>query len=198
MPGGQGFEQVGDYQYSGVLQIKVGPVQGTFQGQVKLLDIHAPDSYQMEVEGQGAPGFIKASGGLRLETRNGQTYMAYSGKAQIGGRIASVGQRLLDSSARSIIRQSLEALNEYLKVKTAQQAQAAQPTATPGAAAENAASVPTSAPTAVPEYKPPSQTKLALNVAKDVFNDLVPAQYQPLLIGAVLIILAIIIWLLLR
>ena len=117
MPGGGGFEQVAENQFAGALQIKVGPVQGTFQAQIKLSDVQPPESYRIEVDGKGAPGFVKASGGLRLEARDGQTYMDYTGQAQIGGRVATVGQRLLDTSARSIIRQSLDGLNEYLKVQ---------------------------------------------------------------------------------
>ena len=194
MPGGQGFEEVGENQYTGVLQVKVGPVQGTFQGQINLSDIKPPESYHIEVDGKGAPGFVKANGNLRLEARDGQTYMEYSGQAQVGGRIASVGQRLLDASARSIIRQSLDALNEYLKVKVAQQAQPAA-----AAAATDAATSPTSVAVAqtieVGEYKPPSQMALAFNVARDVFNDLVPAKYQPLLLGVAIVIVVLIVWL---
>src|SRR5215510_374469 len=95
MPSGKGFEQTGDNEYAGVLEVKVGPVQGTFQGEIKLTDIKAPETYQMSVDGKGATGFVKASGGLVLTTQGEQTHMSYNGQAQIGGRIASVGQRLL-------------------------------------------------------------------------------------------------------
>lgn len=199
MPGGKGFEQIGENQYNGVLEVKVGPVQGAFQGKITLSDIQAPESYKIEVDGKGAPGFVKANGGLRLETRESQTFMEYSGQAQVGGRIASVGQRLLDSAARSIVRQSLDALNEYLKVQAAQQPQ------TPAAPAETASvSEPTAAapePTmklshtvVIPEYKPPTQTSLAVNVARDVLNDIIPAKYQPYLLGVVIGIILLLIW----
>src|SRR5690349_14482586 len=105
MPGGKGFEQTGEDEFSGILEVKVGPVQGTFQGKIKLSDIKAPESYQIEVDGKGSTGFVKATGKMRLEPRGQQTFMEYSGQAQVGGRIASVGQRLIDSAARSIIRQ---------------------------------------------------------------------------------------------
>jgi carbon monoxide dehydrogenase subunit G len=191
MPGGKGFEQVADNQYSGVLEVKVGPVQGTFQGQIKLSDVQAPGSYQMEVEGKGAPGVVKATGQIHLEARNHQTFMQYKGTAQIGGRIASVGQRLLDSAARSIIRQSLDALNEYLKVEAARQAP--QPAAaSPNSTTPEGAASPSGA---VPGYKPPSQMGLALNVARDVIGDIIPAKYQPWVFGAVVAIILLIIWL---
>ncbi len=194
MPGGKGFEQLGENQYSGVLEVKVGPVQGTFQGKITLSDIQPPESYNMEVDGKGAPGFVKATGGLRLETRGSQTYMEYSGQAQVGGRIASVGQRLIDSAARSIVRQSLDALNEYLKIQVVQQAQSAP--APDSANSKAVAEVPViSAAVTTGEYKPPTQTMLVVRVARDVFGDFVPAKYQPWVLGGVGVVILLIIWL---
>jgi carbon monoxide dehydrogenase subunit G len=194
MPGGKGFEQTGDNQYSGVLEVKVGPVQGTFQGQIQLSDIIAPESYHIVVDGKGATGYVKGSGSLKLEARDQQTHMQYSGQAQVGGRIASVGQRLIDSAARSIIRQSLDALNAYLQVKVAQQSP-------PPVSVEAVVSevLPASAPSeqvvtpSVKEYKAPSQAGLALNVARDVFNDIIPPRYQPWFFGAIIAVVILII-----
>lgn len=205
MPGGQEFQQVAENEFKGGLKIQVGPVQGNFQGQIKLADINPPESYHIEVDGKGAPGFVKGAGSLKLEPRDQQTFMQYSGQAQVGGRIASVGQRLLDSSARSIIRQSLEALNEYLKVQVAQQAPQPVAAAPMDSAPANGTAQAVVAPvaSAVPvtpatTYKPPSQMQLAFNVAKDVFNDMVPAQYQPVVIGGVALVILLLIWLVVR
>ncbi len=190
MPGGEGFEEVGENEYKGNLKIKVGPVQGKFTGNIKLKEIVPPESYHMEVEGKGAPGFVNAEGNLKLTGQGDQTHMAYEGTAQVGGRIASVGQRLMDSSAKSIIRQSLEGLNAYLQTQVA-----AQQAATPAAETEEAGepvvdtAVPTAQPT--PTYKPPSQTEVAMNVAKDVANDIIPRQYWPYLIGLVLLLVIV-------
>lgn len=198
VPGGQGFEQMGENEYKGVLLIKVGPVQGTFQGQIKLSDIVPPQSYKIEVDGKGAPGFMKGAGAIQLEAQGNQTAMKYSGQAQVGGRIASVGQRLLDTSARSIIRHSLDALNEYLKVKVAQQAIQEQApvaaSAAPSADHVSAAAAPPP-PVALPQYKPPSQMAMGFKVARDVLKDMIPAKYQPVVMGAVIVVLALIIWL---
>lgn len=195
MPGGKGFTQTGENQYSGMLEVKVGPVQGTFQGQITLSDIVAPQSYQIEVDGKGASGFVKATGKMRLEARDQQTFMDYSGKANVGGRIASVGQRLMDSAARSIIRQSLEALNAYLKAQMAQNAPPPPATTVDQRSAASPATSSAAPPPPPPAstYKPPSQFALGLNVAKDVFNDLVPARYQPWLFGAIILVILIII-----
>ncbi|MBC8100428.1 MAG: carbon monoxide dehydrogenase subunit G [Armatimonadetes bacterium] len=189
IPGGKGIELIGDNQYSTVLEVKVGPVQGTFQGKIALSDIVTPERYQIDVDGKGAPGFVKASGKIQLEARNHQTLMTYVGQAQIGGRIASVGQRLMDSAARSIIRQSLDALNAYLIAQVAQQAPPVITTANAEVVTVPLASV------AVPvsSYQPPSQMALALNVARDVLNDYIPPKYQFLALGAGVAVIVLII-----
>ena len=184
MPGGEGFTEVAENEFTGNLKIRVGPVQGKFKGNIKLVDVVAPESYKMEVDGKGAPGFVKATGGIQLTGQGEKTHLAYEGQAKVGGRIASVGQRLMDTSAKSIIRQSLEGLNEYLKVQVAQQA-----VTEAVAGVEQAEEM---AETAVPAYKPPSQTQVAANVAKDIATE-----YWPYIIGLVIVLVIVLILLLL-
>ncbi len=191
MPGGEEFKEVGENEYEGKLNVKVGPVMGKFAGNIKLSDIVEPTSYSMVVNGTGAPGFVKASGRMELDGQGDSTIMVYEGTAQVGGRIASVGQRLLDASAKSIIRQSLEGLNEYLKIQYVAPSTADTASADEGAKAEATANAPT------PTYKPPSQTSVAANVARDVAGDLVPPRYRPALIGLAVIIIAVIVYLIL-
>lgn len=197
LPGGEGIAEVGENEYEGKLRIKVGPVQGTFNGKIKLENMVVPESYDIKVDGKGAPGFVKAKGALALSPNGTQTHMAYNGTAQVGGRIASVGQRLLDASAKSIIRQSLEALNAYLQVQqAAAEPAAAKPAAETPAAPEAPAAETPEAPEApaapspqlnglhaasppTPEYVPPTQTELAFNIARDVYEDLVPEAWRP-------------------
>jgi hypothetical protein len=102
-----------------------------------------------------------------------------------------VGQRLIDSAARSIIRQSLEALNEYLKVETALVHQTTQS----AAESETTPAVSPKVKTSTGEYKPPSQATLAKNVAMDVLDDFIPARYQPWVLGGVAVVIVLIIWL---
>ncbi|MBK8431687.1 MAG: carbon monoxide dehydrogenase subunit G [Chloroflexi bacterium] len=127
LPGGEGIAAVGENEFKGNLKVKVGPVQGTFSGHIQLSNVVAPESYDISVDGKGAPGFVKANGGLKLTAQGEQTHMVYQGTAQVGGRLASVGQRLIESSAKAIIHQSLLALNEYLKVQMAQKYAAEHP-----------------------------------------------------------------------
>ncbi len=186
MPGCEKLELVGEDEYEGALKIKVGPVQGEFQGNVKLEDIDRPNSYSMAVSGKGAPGFVNGKGHVQLTGQGQTTLMAYQGDVQVGGRIASVGQRLLDSSAKAIIKQSLEGLNEVIKGRVA----AAQA----GDAVDAAAAPPAPA----VEVKAPSQMKFAAGVAQEVAGDLIPAQYRPYLIAGGIAVLAIILYFLLR
>lgn len=214
LPGGEGISEIAPNEYEGKLKIKVGPVQGKFKGNIKLLNIVEPDSYDIEVDGKGAPGFVKAGGTLNLNGQGDKTLITYSGKARVGGRIASVGQRLLEASAKAIVNQSLAALNEYIKVQVERKAvidaggdpdapapaveeapAAATTTVTEtiveevteevAAVAEPAPKTYTPPPPQMPEYTPPSQTELALNVASEVFDDLVPKQLQPVVLSVV-------------
>jgi carbon monoxide dehydrogenase subunit G len=207
MPGGEDFQEIGENEYAGKLNIRVGPVMGKFSGNIKLSDIVPPEGYTMVVEGKGAPGFVKATGKMQLTGQEEKTHMSYEGTAQIGGRIASVGQRLMDASAKSIIKQSLEGLNEYLKIQAAAAAATAPSAEPPSDGAEVGADEETPAATEAPAtvevqapvstYKPPSQTTVALNVAKDVAGDLVPSKYRPVVVGLVAIIIIAILYLIL-
>lgn len=210
MPGSEGFEEIGDNEYAGKLKVRVGPVQGNFEATIKLVDINEPDSYTLNIDGKGSTGNIKATGNMNLKPEgDDMTYMEYTGSAQISGRIASVGQRLMDSTARSIIRQSLTALNEYLKVQVAQQELSSPLVDTASESiseeensdevlhtdeASSTNEVSDSKTARVPEYKAPSEVEVGLNVARDVFNDMVPEKYQSPLIVGILTLIGIIIW----
>lgn len=186
MPGGQGFDEVGDYEYKGALKIKVGPVQGVFSAEIKLSDVLAPESYSIAVEGKGGPGFVSAMGSMKLAALgDNQTHMEYAGEARVGGKIASVGQRLIDSTARSIIAHSLEGLNEYLKVQVAQQE------VNTSADESNSENAPAEA---VPEYRPPTEAEMAMKVSRDVMSEMMSPALRTALIIIGLAIVAFIIW----
>ena len=103
LPGVQELELVGENQYKAQMKIKIGPVQGSFRGEVNLSDLREPEYCRIEVDGKGAPGFVKGEGELRLEANGDATTLIYNGDARVGGRLASVGQRLMESStAKSI------------------------------------------------------------------------------------------------
>lgn len=194
MPGGKEFEEKEENEFAGSLSIKVGPVQGDFTANIKLSDVVEPERYNIAVDGQGSTGYVKATGGIKLENRGEQTYMEYAGDAQISGRIASVGQRLMDSTAKSIVRQSLNGLNEYLKAQVAAQ-QSTSDDVSDTNETDSSETTNDTKPTPVPDYQPPSEAQVAFQVMRDVFDDMVPSALQPWVIIGVLAIIAFILYL---
>ncbi len=161
LPGCEDFHQVGDNEFEGELKIKVGPVQGKFKGQVTLTDLDEPESYNMRIQGKGAPGFVDGQGRLRLEDAGASTVLHYEVDAKVGGRIASVGQRLLDSSSKVITRQALEGLEQQVRAQVA---------------AESGGEAPAAA-------EAPSQAEFAAGFARGMLDELVPPERRPAVFG---------------
>ena len=186
LPGCEDMAPVGDNRFRGKLKMKVGPVQGVFEGGVELLDLDPPNGYNLKMDGKGAPGFVNGRGSLRLEdSDDGGTLLHYEIDAQVGGRIAAVGQRLLDSSARVLTRQGLKGLEQQLAAR-------APVPATPAAASDPAADAATTeapppAPTGGVEAAPaaPSQAAFASRFAAGIAREL-----WPYLVGGALLVLA--------
>ncbi len=115
LPGTKKLELVGENEFEGEMQVRIGPVAGTFGGKLTVSNEVAPESLTLTVEGKGKVGFLKGSGDIILTDQgDDSTHMKYSGEVQIGGRVASVGQRLFDTVSKSMIKQGLEKLNEAL------------------------------------------------------------------------------------
>jgi carbon monoxide dehydrogenase subunit G len=117
VPMAMNMKQVADNQYTGTLFFKVGAVAGAFHGKIELTNLQAPDSYDIEVRGSSPVGQAHIKGRMRLESLGDQTTMFYEGDINFGGRIASVGSRLLDVSVRTIMEQSFKTLDRYLTIK---------------------------------------------------------------------------------
>jgi len=118
LPGCEKLELV-EGSYLGEIKVKVGPIQGKFAGKVDLLDLDAPRSYRMVIDGRGAQGFVKATAAIALAPEGAGTKITYTSEAQVGGKVASVGQRLVETSARAIVKQSLEGLHDNIKIRVA-------------------------------------------------------------------------------
>lgn len=97
------LEVSGENQYAMGMALKIGPVSAKFSGKIQLADIQAPNGYTLSFEGQGgAAGFGKGSAQVALAPADGGCMLDYTVKAQVGGKIAQVGQRLIDGVARSM------------------------------------------------------------------------------------------------
>lgn len=103
LPGCERFEAVGENAYGVTLAVKVGPVSARFNGKVQLSDIRAPEGYRLAFEGQGGvAGFGKGASVVTLTPAAEGCELGYTVQAQVGGKIAQMGQRLIDGAARSL------------------------------------------------------------------------------------------------
>jgi hypothetical protein len=110
IPGCQRLDEVAENEYESTLKVGLQAVKGVYTGHVKITNHVPPESYEIHVDGKGSNGFLKGAGSIKLRTDGAHTILDYGGEAQVGGTIASVGQRLLDGAAKTMINQSLKAL----------------------------------------------------------------------------------------
>jgi len=115
IPGCERLERTGENSFSATIRAGVGSVKGVFEGKVRLEDLREPEHFRMVVEGKGAPGFLKGSGDLDLEQAENVTRVNYSGDLQIGGTIASVGQRMIQGTAKMMAAQFFTCLGAEAK-----------------------------------------------------------------------------------
>ena len=142
LPGTKRMELVGENTYEAVMHVRVGPVAGEFSGQLVISNEDHPNSYTMTVEGRGKPGFMKGTGDVTLTPQgDDQTLMGYTGEVQIGGRLAAVGQRLIDTVAKSIISQAFETLDISLAERVSAQIEGREATYQQSSEGDYAASV---------------------------------------------------------
>ena len=106
IPGCEEIEKVSDTEMSAKVVAKVGPVKAKFNGHVTLSDLNPPESYTISGEGKGgAAGFAKGSAKVSLEPNGAATIMRYEVKAQVGGKLAQLGGRLIDGTAKKMADQ---------------------------------------------------------------------------------------------
>lgn len=171
LPGTKSLNQVNENEYEGEMNVRVGPVAGAFAGRVAVSNEVPPESYTLTVDGRGRPGFAKGSGDVQLiDQGDGTTLMKYEGEVQIGGRIASVGQRLIDTASKSMIRQGLEALNKALEARVAAKS----------GGQEKA------------NYNPPSEAEFAAAVAKDMAGEVFSSSLTLWIAAAIVIAIVVV------
>jgi len=110
IPGCERLEKTGDNTFATTMRTGVGSIKGVFNGNVKLEDLRSPEHFRMVVDGKGAPGFLKGSGDLDLQTDGETTIVSYTGDVQVGGTIASVGQRMILGTVKLMAGQFFTAL----------------------------------------------------------------------------------------
>jgi hypothetical protein len=94
---------------------RVGPVSAKFKGKLTLSDIQAPTSYSIAFEGQGgAAGFAKGGAQVRLSPEDGGTKLSYEAKANVGGKLAQIGSRLVDAAAKKVADEFFRNFNQKM------------------------------------------------------------------------------------
>ncbi len=115
LPGCEELEKVSDTEMTAKITIKIGPVKTTFTGAVTLADLDPPNGYTLNGEGQGgAAGFASGSASVTLSEQDGGTLLQYAVEAKVGGKLAQIGSRLIDSVTKKLAAQFFGALVEKL------------------------------------------------------------------------------------
>jgi uncharacterized protein len=149
LPGAQKFNQLSDSEYEVTMNIRIGPVSGTFTGKMVISNEKPPESCTLTADGRGGPGFAQGVGNVHFTDQgDGTTLLKYDGEMNIGGTLASVGQRMIDSVAKSMIRQGFETLDKALEARLAAKQTGKQV-----------------------EFTAPTETDFAKGVAKDMGKD---------------------------
>src|SRR3954469_7084814 len=103
IPGCEELASSGDNQFQAIAKMKVGPVSARFGGRVTLSDLDPPNGYRISGEGEGGvAGFAKGGASVVLAEKDGGTLLSYNVEAQIGGKLAQLGQRLINGSAKKL------------------------------------------------------------------------------------------------
>jgi hypothetical protein len=170
LPGCEEVVKESDTAFAAKVQAKVGPVKARFSGKMTLSDIDPPNGYRLSGEGQGgAAGFARGDADVRLEEDGDATVLRYTVNAHVGGKLAQIGSRLIDGTAKKL------AGDFFAKFAETVEAAQGAPSETPAAAPEPATEP--SAPTPAPAPAAPSSTGLS------------PRIWVPVLIVVVLVIL---------
>ena len=103
IPGCESVDRVSETEFTAKVRAKVGPVSANFTGKITLSDIDPPAGYTISGEGQGGvAGFARGGAKVRLDEEGGDTVLRYDVQAQVGGKLAQIGSRLIDATARKM------------------------------------------------------------------------------------------------
>ncbi|MGI9488950.1 MAG: SRPBCC family protein [Geminicoccaceae bacterium] len=147
IPGCQSLEKTGDNSFSAKVVAKVGPVKATFGGDVTLSNINPPEGYTISGEGKGgAAGFAKGGADVKLaDDGEGGTILTYTAKADVGGKLAQLGSRLIDGTSKKMADEFFSNFREQVAPTAEEAPEAAQevePSAAPVVASTDGADAP--------------------------------------------------------
>jgi uncharacterized protein len=115
LPGCESLEKVSDTEFAAVVVAKVGPVKARFNGNVALSNLNPPESYTIAGEGKGgAAGFAKGGAEVHLTEDGEVTILRYTAKADVGGKLAQLGSRLIDGTAKKLADEFFDNFRQQL------------------------------------------------------------------------------------
>jgi uncharacterized protein len=115
LPGCERLEPDGPDRYKAAVKFGIAAISGKYAGTLEFAEKKQPHSLVLKMDGKGLPGFVKGEGRIELTPKGGSdTELTYTGEAQVGGVIASVGQRMLDAAARKIVQQFFDSAKAEL------------------------------------------------------------------------------------
>jgi uncharacterized protein len=110
IPGCESLEKTGEGEYAMKMKMVLASISGKFDGKVRITEAVAPTQFRLHVEGAGKIGFMKGSGLLTISEAGAGSSVVYDGDVQVGGTIASVGQRLMETTAKMLIKRFFDKL----------------------------------------------------------------------------------------
>ena len=161
IPGCEKVEATGENQFSVGVAVKIGPVSAKFAGKIALSDIHPPHSYKLSFDGQGgAAGFGKGESQVLLVPNEQGVELRYTVKSTVGGKLAQIGQRLIDGVAKSLAEEFFSRFEAELVKRFAPPVATAAPASEPAAEtnAPSAAAAPATAPATTQSSAPSAGT----------------------------------------
>ncbi len=115
IPGCESLEKLSDTEMKALVGVKIGPIAARFSGRVQLADLDPPRAYTISGDGQGgAAGFAKGGAKIALDEDEGATLLHYAVQAQVGGKLAQLGARLIDASAKQLADQFFDNFTRHL------------------------------------------------------------------------------------
>ena len=133
IPGCESVTRTGDNSFESVVAVKIGPVNARFKGRLQMTNVDAPRAYTINFDGQGgAAGFGKGSADVKLEPEGESTRLRFDAKAQVGGKMAQIGSRLVDATAQKLTEQFFSAFEAHLRPAGTEAAAVAQAGPPPG------------------------------------------------------------------
>jgi carbon monoxide dehydrogenase subunit G len=119
IPGCERLEKTGEDEYNAHLKLGIASVKGSYTGKVKLTDQQPPHKFTLNMEGKGAPGFVKGRAVIELKEQGQVTQLSYTADVQVGGLISAVGSRVIEAAGKKLAQEFFKKFSELVQASNA-------------------------------------------------------------------------------